>query len=639
MLDDLYDVIIEKDIMVEMRDGVRLATDLYFPARDGIKVEGKFPAVFHRTPYDKSDVERNGGYGRFFARRGYVAVYQDCRGTYRSQGDVNFLVPEAEDGYDALSWIDEQLWSNGKVGSWGTSWSGWTQTAMAALGPKNLAAMVPNMSGADAHEASVRQGGALELRFLAWAFWHSAANTQTRLKADPAVDGALNLGAPSFADWLQRMPIRKGQTQLKLVPAYEKWALELLTRADYDEYWQHPSYAPALFWPAFPDVPTLIIGGWYDSYTRSTCQNYVGLAAQKKGPVRMLMGPWTHGSNMLELSFAGDVEFGEEAALDNFRALHLRYFDRALKGVDNDESSAPPVRIFVMGGGGGYRTSDGRIFHGGHWRDEAEWPLTRARYTAYYLHEGGDLSTGKPVADGGDTVYRFDPAKPVPSIGGNVSSLAEMGPLPPGVPDSTHAPWRARMGQLLEPGGFDQVEAPHFFGCAPPYLPLGSRSDVLVFETAPLVEDVEITGPIEVKLWVSSTAPDTDFTAKLIDLYPPSEWYPHGYALNLNDSIARLRYRNGREKGELLPPGEIALLTITLYPTSNLFGAGHRIRLDISSSNFPRFDVNPNTGDAIGKERRRVGADNTVYHNAARASHIVLPIVPTKKQEKEMQFE
>ena len=489
--------------------------------------------------------------------------------------------------------------------------------------------MIVNMSGADAHESSVRHGGALELRFLAWAFWHSAANTQRALKADPAVDAALNLGAPAFADWLTRMPLRKGQTQLKLVPPYQKWALDLQTKADYDEYWQHPSYAPALFWDRFPDVPILLIGGWYDSYTRSTCKNYAGLAVRKQGPVRMLMGPWTHGTHTLEQSVAGDVEFGADAALSDFRALHLRYFDWALKDIDNGEAHAPPVRIFAMGGGGGERTSSGRLFHGGHWRDEAEWPLARARYTQYYLHGDGSLSPERPVAEGGDTVYRFDPAHPVPSIGGNVSSLSEIGPLPPGVGTAANAPWRARVEQLMVPGGFDQVEGPEFYGCTPPYLPLGARPDVLVFATEPLAEAVEVTGPIEVRLWVSSSAPDTDFTAKLIDCYPPSRWYPHGYALNLTDSIARLRYRNGREKGDLLAPGEVAELAITLYPTSNVFAAGHQIRLDISSSNFPRFDVNPNTGDPIGAERRRQGADNRVYHNAAQASHVVLPIIPT----------
>ncbi len=627
-LEPLYDLVVERNVMVPMRDGVKLATDIYFPAENGQPLAGRHPAVLHRTPYNKDEVEETWGYSGFFARHGYIAVIQDGRGTYASEGEVDFLVPEAEDGYDALAWIDQQAWSNGKVGTWGTSWAGWTQTAPAALGPKNLATMVPNMSGANAHESSVRQGGALELRFLAWAFWHSGLNTQKALKANPAIDAALNMGAPSFSDWLTRLPIRKGQTQLKLVPAYEQWALKILTEADFTDYWKHPSFAPALYWDDFPDMPMLIVGGWYDSYTRSTFKNFEGLTACNKGPVRVLVGPWTHGSSTVELSYAGDVEFGEAAALESFRQLHLQWFNWTLKGEDSDLAAEPPVRIFVMGGGGGQRTASGRLLHGGRWRDEQEWPLARTRYTAYYLHGDGRLSAEIAAGDGGSTTYRFDPSDPVPSIGGSVSSLAELGDMPAGVADPAFAPRTTRVHQIMDSGGFDQVEGPQFWGCKPPYLPLGSRRDVLVFQTEPLAEDVEVTGPIEVKLWVSSSAVDTDFTAKLIDLYPPSAWYPHGYALNLTDSIMRLRYRKGPERGELLTPGEVAELTIVLYPTSNLFVAGHCIRLDISSSNFPRFDVNPNTGDRIGQERRRVGADNTVYHSAGRASHVVLPVIP-----------
>ena len=627
-LEPLYDLVVERNVMVPMRDGVKLATDIYFPAQNGQPLAGRHPAVLHRTPYNKDEVEETWGYSGFFARHGYIAVIQDGRGTYASEGEVDFLVPEAEDGYDALAWIDQQAWSNGKVGTWGTSWAGWTQTAPAALGPKNLATMVPNMSGANAHESSVRQGGALELRFLAWAFWHSGLNTQKALKANPAIDAALNMGAPSFSDWLTRLPIRKGQTQLKLVPAYEQWALKILTEADFTDYWKHPSFAPALYWDDFPDMPMLIVGGWYDSYTRSTFKNFEGLTACNKGPVRVLVGPWTHGSSTVELSYAGDVEFGEAAALESFRQLHLQWFNWTLKGEDSDLAAEPPVRIFVMGGGGGQRTASGRLLHGGRWRDEQEWPLARTRYTAYYLHGDGRLSAEIAAGDGGSTTYRFDPSDPVPSIGGSVSSLAELGDMPAGVADPAFAPRTTRVHQIMDSGGFDQVEGPQFWGCKPPYLPLGSRRDVLVFQTEPLAEDVEVTGPIEVKLWVSSSAVDTDFTAKLIDLYPPSAWYPHGYALNLTDSIMRLRYRKGPERGELLTPGEVAELTIVLYPTSNLFVAGHCIRLDISSSNFPRFDVNPNTGDRIGQERRRVGADNTVYHSAGRASHVVLPVIP-----------
>jgi predicted acyl esterase len=501
---------------------------------------------------------------------------------------------------------------------------------MAALGPEGLATMVPNMSGADGHESSVRHGGALELRFLAWAFWHSAYNSQAALTAPPHVTPGLNVGAPRFSDWLERMPIRPGQTQLALVPPYEKWAIEILTRADYDEYWKHPSVNPREHWDRFPDIPILLVGGWYDSYTRATFQNFAGLGAGGRRPVRALVGPWTHGAKTAELSHAGDVEFGREAALPSFDELHLRWFDRWLRGVDNGLDAEAPLRIFVMGGGSGRRSGAGRLVHGGRWRDEREWPLARTRFTDFYLHGDGALTTEPPREERSSTTYRFDPAHPVPSIGGNVSSLRDVLPLPAGIADPGYAGRGERTADIMAPGGFDQREAPAFHGCRPPYLPLGARPDVLVFETAPLREPTEVTGPIEVVLWVATSAADTDFTAKLIDVYPPSPWYPLGYALNLTDSIARLRYRNGRERGEPAAPGVAVPLAITLYPTSNLFMPGHRIRLDVSSSNHPRFDVNPNTGEPIGRDRRRVVADNTVFHERGRESRVVLPIIPAE---------
>ena len=626
-----FDVVVTRNVMVEMRDGVRLATDVYHPARDGDPLPGPLPVLLNRTPYNKHEVEAALGYNRWFAQRGYVCVTQDCRGCYASEGNVHFLFPEAEDGFETLQWISRQPWSGGKVGSWGTSWSGWTQTAMAALGPENLVAMVPNMSGADAHECTVRHGGAMELRFLAWAFWHSASNTQRQLKKEPWIDPALNLGATPFRDWLKRMPIRRGQTQLALVPPYEQWAFEIFTHADYDEYWKHPSVCPREHWDRFPDAAILLVGGWYDSYTRATFDHFVGLQSHRRR-VRVIVGPWTHGSETVELSHAGDVEFGHAAALESFKAVHLDWFDRHLNlqaaSAGERKSDPAPVRIFVMGGGSGERTSSGRLMHGGRWRDEQEWPLARTRFTPFYLQGDGSLSPRPPTEEGPSTTYRFDPSSPVPSIGGNVSSLNEMAPMPAGVADAAYAPRGSRNQDILAPGGFDQREGESFFGCRPPYLPLGSRPDVLVFQTAPLEDDVEVTGPIAVHLWVSSSAVDTDFTAKLIDVYPPSPWYPHGYVLNLTDSILRLRYRKRRDRAELLPPGEVAKITITPYPTSNRFVRTHRIRLDISSSNFPRFDVNPNTGEPIGLDRRRVVADNTVYHDRSRSSHVVLPIIP-----------
>lgn len=624
-----YEVVVESDVMVAMRDGVLMATDIYRPARDGQAIPGPLPVLFNRTPYNKVDSERVNGFNRWFAERGYIAVIQDCRGCYDSEGDVDFLLPEAEDGYDTMMWLKQQAWASDKVGCWGTSWSGWTQTALAALGPDNLGAMIPNVSGSNAYTSSIRHGGALELRFIAWAFWHSAVNTQVQLKSEPQITPALNFGAPTFREWLTRWPIREGQTQLKLVPAYEKWMLKLMTEADYsDAYWGHPSMNPSAHWQNFPDAPTLYVGGWYDSYTRGTFESFIGHGEAQDSPVRVLVGPWVHGSATTEQNFAGDVEFGQTAALPSFKEVHLCWFDRWIKGDENGLDDDAPIRIFVMGGGEGHKTGSGRLMHGGAWRDEHEWPLARTQFTEFFLHEDGGLNTVSPTQETSSTTYRYDPGNPVPSIGGNVSSLLDLLDMPAGIIDPEYAPRTQRFNQIMLAGGFDQVESPRFHAAKPPYLPLGSRPDVLVFQTEPLAEDTELTGPIEVKLWVSTNAVDTDFTAKLIDVYPSSQWYPHGYHLNLSDSILRLRYRNNDGKADFLPPGEVTEITIVLYPTSNLFARGHRIRLDISSSNFPRFDANPNTGEPIGRERRRIVAENMIFHEIGRSSRVILPVIP-----------
>lgn len=616
---------VDRDVMVPMRDGVRLATDVYRPTGPHGVVGDPLPVLLHRTPYNKVTTEEYDGWAHMFARRGYVAVLQDCRGCFGSGGELDFLVGEAPDGQDTVRWLRAQPWCDGQVGTWGTSYCGWTQTATAAAGTEGLAAMVPNQSGSNGYTSSIRHGGAMELRIIAWAFLHSARNARRDPAREPWLDAALNIGAPTFGDWLQRWPIRPGATQLALDPAYERSALRLLTGADHSEFWQDPGLNPAAHLDAFTDAPILLMGGWYDSYTRGTFELYEGLAARKKGPVRVVVGPWVHGGTGEPA--AGDVWFGHDAALD-FAGTHLRWYDRWLKGIPTGADGDAPVRIFVMGGGSGERGPNGLLCHGGRWRDEQEWPLRRARPTPYYLHGDGGLRPVAPDEHDSATTYRFDPADPVPSIGGNVSSLTELAPLPSGIADPTRTfPFENTRG-LLDPGGFDQREAAGVFGCRPPYLPLAARRDVVVFQSDPLPAAVEVTGPVEVRLWVTSSALDTDFTAKLLDVYPPSQWYPFGYALNLTDSIMRLRYRTSFRAPELLTPGDVVELTITLYPTSNLFAAGHRIRLDVSSSNFPRFDVNPNTGEPIGRDRRRVVADNTVFHDATRPSHVILPVVP-----------
>ena len=345
----------------------------------------------------------------------------------------------------------------------------------------------------------------------------------------------------------------------------------------------------------------LHVGGWYDIFLRGTIANYVELGTLKHSPVELLIGPWTHAGNAR--SYAGDVDFGADAAIDDFFIdFQRRWFDRHLKG-DTTAGPRPPVRLFVMGTGDGDRNADGRLEHGGYWTEAGDWPLPGSAAVNFYLHAGGGLSRQAPPPDAGSTTYTFDPEDPVPTIGGNVS---------------------ARVGD----GAFDQRERPDFFPSAPPWLPLRARRDVLVFQTEPLEEELVVAGPIEVVLYASSTAVDTDFTAKLIDVHPPSADYPDGFDMNLTDALVRASYRDGRHTRELIEPGEVYRLVIRPFPTANVFRKGHRIRIDVSSSNFPRFDTNPNTGEPLGRHRRTARADNTVFHDRARPSHIVLPVLP-----------
>ena len=620
-----YDVIIEKDVKVPMRDGVHLATDIYHPARNGQTLKQKLPSLLERTPYGKSDLER-ANRAAFFTRHGYVVVVQDLRGCFGSEGEFHFLLDQPYDGYDTIEWIANQPWSDGKVGTYGTSFMSWVQSAAATQNPPHLTCMFPTFGGWNAHTSSVRQGGAMELRFIAWPFWHSAVNTNKNLKKSQWIEDALN--STDFREWLTCLPIRRGHTPLALAPDYEQWCFDIFTRADYDDYWRQPGFAIEEYLEQHSDVPTFLCGAWYDSYTRSTLDAFFALKKTKKGPIHVLMGPWTHGLYTPELSYAGDVDFGPDAALESFDGLHLCWFDRWLKEFDNGIDKEAPVKIFVMGGGSGRRNRDGHLDHGGHWRYEQEWPLARSRYTGFYLTADGLLRTQPSDIESSSTSYLSDPENPVPTIGGNFSSLYHLTKLRPEI-DPRFLPVVARVEPITPMGGFDQQEGPEFFGCKPPYLPLASRSDVLVFQSLPLDQDVEITGPVVVKLWVSSSAPDTDFTAKLIDVYPPNDDYPQGYALNLTDSILRARYRDSRDHGEMMKPEEVYEINITLYPICNLFKKDHRIRLDIASSNFPRFDVNPNTGECIGLNRCVVVAKNTVYHDRTHPSHIVLPVIPT----------
>lgn len=617
------------DLMVPMRDGVRLATDVYRPARDGEALPGAFPVLLLRTPYDKRDPVARRRYGEHWAQRGYVSVLQDCRGCYASEGDLYFLRQEAEDGYDTMRWLEAQTWCDGRVGTHGYSYMGWTQSALANLDPPLLAAMWPSMAGSHAHTSSVRHGGAMELRFLCWAYWHAALNTNRSLKADPAVEAALN--RTDIRAVLNGLPVRQGETVLAQAPPYDRWLCDVFTNAAYSAYWSHPALGLSEHWDAHADVPVFITGGWYDSYTRAAFENFVGLSTRKRSRVQLLMGPWTHGDVTLEQSFAGDVEFGPAAALPSVAALQQRWFDRWLKSERTGVEEGPPLRLFIMGGGDGHRTPAGRIFHGGAWRDESAWPLAGTQFTRYYLHAGGRLEPVPPAAAPASSSYAFDPDAPVPTIGGNLSSLHILRALPYTDAELRLVPRVLRVEPIAAGGGYDQREQASTFAGSHPGRPLADRPDVLVFQTAPLAEPLEVTGPITVQLHVSTDASDTDFTAKLIDVYPPSADYPEGYALNLSDSVLRLRFRDSWSDPSPARPGEVYRITLDLYPTANRFGAGHRIRLDVSSSNFPRFDVNPNTGEPVGRHTTTRVAHNAVYHDAANPSHVVLPVIPSPR--------
>jgi putative CocE/NonD family hydrolase len=603
-----------------MRDGVQLTADVYLPkpADDGEPQD--LPALLTRTPYSKdapaavvADPQMArpsmADFGRYYASHGYAVVVQDVRGRYKSGGVWHMLADDANDGVDTCAWIGKQGWSNGKVGMFGTSYPGGLQHIVALAGAPELATVVPVDAVSNIGKHGMRYDGAFELRFWNWVMTGGNDVTWRGRFADASDAGSASRTAlaemtANRRDYLLNLPLRKGTTPLKHAPEYEEWLIEAMNNGCDGLFW---SQVPILDEPKrYRDIPVYLVGGWYDSWGINTTANYVALSKTIAGPVYLIMGPWIHGQQASQAH--GQVDFGPDAAIADQLAWRREWFDRWLKGVNNRVGKAAPfaapVRLFVMGTGDGSRGKDGRLNHGGYWRDELDWPLQGTQYTNYYLHADGSLSTELPAEDSSSTSFDFDPRDPVPSVGGNVSSAD---------------------GILLQ-GAWDQRGGDHIWNWQKP-IPLSARRDVLVFQTEPLAEDTTIIGELAVQLWVSSSAVDTDFTAKLIDVYPPSEDYPGGFDLNLEDGIVRCRFRESLAYEKLMEPGEVYELTVHLYPTANVFKKGHRIRLDISSSNFPRFDVNPNTGEPLNRHRRMVIATNTVFHDRDRPSHIVLPVI------------
>jgi hypothetical protein len=606
---------VERDVMVPMRDGVCLATDVWRPLAAEGTPPSPLPVILERTPYDKQGVSRSevsatnprsatrAEIAAFFAAHGFIVVTQDCRGRYRSQGTFRKYMSEAEDGYDTLEWILRQPWCNGKIGTMGFSYGAHTQCALACLNPPGLACMLIDSGGlSSAYRSGVRHGGAFELKQATWACRHALKSANA--VEDPAL---IRAREEELRDWFRRMPWQPENSPLAATPEYERYLFEQWRGGTFSDYWRQPGLYAEGYYDSFPDIPTAIVGSWYDPYVSSSLAHYRELLRRNHSPLRLIMGPWTHGNR--SVTFAGDIDFGRQATLDgniadDYRELRLAWFRRWLRDVEPRED-ALPVSWFEMGGGSGRRNSAGRLDHGGRWRHARQWPPPTAPREFYFSADG----LLRPAASGeaGYLEYRYDPDDPVPTIGGSLAS---------GEP-------------VMQGGAFDQRETPALFKYrgAPTGRPLSERADVLTFETPPLETPLLVTGDILVELFVSSDCPDTDFTAKLVAVYPPSQDFPEGFAMNLTDGIFRMRYRDGWDRETTMRPGEVCVIRIELCATSNLFQAGQRLRLDISSSNYPRFDINPNTGAAENRAGEFRIATNRVYVNGAYASRVVLPVV------------
>ena len=593
-----YEIIVAKNVMVSMRDGVRMATDIYRPARGGEAEPGRFPTLLSRTPYGKNGSETA---ARFLAKRGYIVLIQDVRGRFESEGTFYIYVNEGQDGYDAVEWAAAQPWSNGDVGTFGGSYLAATQMALAVEAPPHLKGMFVRVSTSNYWEDGAGSGGAFALLHnLTYAM--NLASDSKEAQEYPPLGEALSEGVQrNLAQWIRAYPFYSNTSPLELIPTYQRWFQDWVDHSDFDEYWKQNGYTFELYYDRVPNIPTYFIGGWYDIFLRGTLNNFAGLAAKNKAGTKLMVGPWEHGVGSVQ---HGDVAFGSEAEV-NLETERLRWFNHILKGEENGILDSPPARLFIMGGGNNDRTESGKLDHGGVWVEASAWPPPESTGREFYLHDDGRLALERPSDITEPTTYTFDPANPVPTIGGKVNSGA----------------------QLVPPAPFNQrCIAGKIFGCEDD-LPLSARRDVIVFQTPPLEEEVLVLGPVSVKLWISSSAKDTDFTAKLIDVHPPSEDYPAGYDMLLADRIIRARYRNSLETAELMEPGKVYEITIDLLGIGNQFKAGHRIRVDISSSNFPFFDVNPNTGERLGHHTHTVKATNSIYHDSSRPSHIVLPIL------------
>jgi len=568
-------VVAEHNAAIPMRDGTLLRADVFRPAD-----HAPFPVLLVRTPYGEPMVRAAPVLPAIEA--GLAVVLQHCRGTGTSDGDLTVpFEAEGNDGVDTIEWCARQDWCDGRVGMYGPSYLGMVQFAAAVQAPEALRCLLPIVTPADYYGGLAYRQGAFQLgQMLGWYTMKSAQTLGYRAAAGEDISAdmpALMLHAANLAAEYRHLPLREMPAVAAILPGWRRW----LDHEQLDEYWHDLSYADRR---AAITTPALHVGGWFDLFLGGTLDNYVTLrrtaaTEHARRNQALIVGPWTH---IDQTGVAGELHFGAAAAAQaiGLESQQLRFLRAMVAGNGPERAGLPPVRIFVMGDNV--------------WRDEDDWPLPRTVWTRWYLHAGGSLSAAEPQAGAAASHYRYDPADPVPTVGGPV--------LIPGGPD----------------GGVS------WMGGARDQRVIGERPDVLSFTSDVLAADLEVTGPLSVTLHASTSAADTDFTAKLVDVWPD------GRAMGVADGIVRARYRDGSGRPDPIRPGEVYAFVIDLIATSQVFKAGHRLRVDVSSSNFPCFDRNPGSGApaAICTERDFVVAEQTIWHDSERLSFITLPVIP-----------
>ena len=563
------EVSVERGVAMKTRDGVTLYADIYRPAG-----EGPFPVLLQRTPYDKNNASV---FAHQAVARGFMVVVQDVRGRYTSEGEWYPFKHETDDGYDTVEWAAALPHSNGKVGMFGGSYVGATQMLTAIGHPPHLAGICPVVTASNYHENWTYQGGAFEQWFD--ESWTSGLAQDT---ANRAIRQSTNALLGSNALPLKQYPvfnIQTGANGAVLTRVLAPYFLDWLDHPAYDSYWKQWSIEENF---ASIQVPALTIAAWYDLFQGGSLRNYLGIKAHggseaARNGQRLLIAIGGHSGWDRTV---GTVDFGPDAVFDE-NAVTLAWYEYLLQGKQNEFATEKPVKIFVMGEN--------------KWRYEDDWPLQRAQETSYFLHSAGKANSASgdgsisvaPATREAPDSFVYDPANPVPTVGG---------------------PLCCDSGRLA-PGPRDQKE-------------VESRADVLIYSTPPLDHDTEVTGLVTLDLFAQSSAADTDFTAKLIDVGPD------GFAQNLTEGILRARYRESTSEAKPIVPGKIYEYKIDMWSTSNVFLKGHRIRVEVSSSNFPRFDRNLNTGTSAAEDATFVKATNTVLHDREHPSALVLPVVP-----------